>query len=90
MAVDFSKKCEKIEKKYESQIRTVDKKKEISLVVINTTFENIHEAVEKRKEKLCGQVITTAEEKKHTIGSKLTATQREKDVSENSPLFGFS
>ena len=33
------------------------------------------------KEELCKQVITTAEGKKHTIGSKLTAAQREKDAS---------
>ena len=82
-AVCFGKKCEKIEKMFQSQIRTVDDMKEASLVVINTTFQNIHEAVEKRKEELCRQVITKAEEKTQTISSKLTAAQREKDASSN-------
>ena len=80
-AVCFGKKCEKIEETFQTQIRTVDDMKEASLVAINTTFQTIHEAVEKRKEELCKQVITTAEEKKHTIGSKLTSAQREKDAS---------
>ena len=82
-AVCFGKKCEKIENKFQSQIRTVDDMKESSLVAINTTFQNIHEAVEKRKEELCRQVITTAEEKKRTISSKLIAAQKEKDTSLN-------
>ena len=80
-AVCFGKKCEKIEETFQTQIRTVDDMKDASLVAINTTFQTIHEAVEKRKEELCKQVITTAEEKKHTIGSKLTSAQREKDAS---------
>ena len=82
-AVCFGKKCEKIENKFQSQIRTVDDMKEASLVAINTTFQNIHEAVEKRKEELCRQVISTAEEKKRTIGSQLTTAQREKEASLN-------
>ena len=82
-AVCFDKKCEKIEKKFQSQIRTVDKVKEASLVDIDTAFQTIHEAVEKRKEELRRQVITTAEEKKRTIGSKLTTVQREKETSAN-------
>ena len=82
-AVCFGKKCERIKKKFQSQIRTVDGMKETSLVAINTTFQNIHEAVEKRKEELCRQVITTAEEKKHTICSKLKSAQKEKDTSSN-------
>ena len=80
-AVRFGKKCEKIEETFQTQIRTVDDMKEAALVAINTTFQNIHEAVEKRKEELCRQVISTAEKKKLTIGSKLTAAQREKDTS---------
>ena len=76
-AVCFSKKCGKIEKKFQSQIRTVDVIKEASLVNIDIAFQTIHEAVEKRKEELCRHVITTAEEKKHIIHSKLTAAQRE-------------
>ena len=83
VAVCFGKKCEKIENKFQSQIRTVDDMKETSLVTINTTFQTIHEAVEKRKEELCRQVISTAEEKKRTISSKLTAAQREKEASSN-------
>ena len=82
-AVRFGKKCEKIENKLQSQIRTVDDMKEASLVAINTTFQTIHEAVEKRKEGLCRQVISTAEEKKRTIGSQLTAVQKEKDTFSN-------
>ena len=83
VAICFGKKCEKIENKFQSQIRTVDDMKEASLIAINTTFQNIHEAVEKRKEELCRQVITTAEDKKRAIGSKLTAAQKEKDTSAN-------
>ena len=79
----FGKKCKKIEQKLQSQIRTVDEMKEAALVNIDTAFQTIHEAVEKRKEELCRQVITTAEEKKRTIGSKLTAAQREKETSAN-------
>ena len=79
-AVCFVKKCKKIEKIFQSQIRTVDEMKEAALVDINTAFQTIHEAVEKRKEELCKQVITTAEGKKRTIGSKLSAAQREKET----------
>ena len=82
-AICFGKKCKKIEKKFQSQIRTVDEMKEVALVDIDTAFQTIHEAVEKRKEELCKQVITTAEEKKRTIGSKLTTVQREKETSAN-------
>ena len=80
-AVCFGEKCKKIEKNFQSQIRTVDDMKEAALVNINTAFQTIHEAVEKRKEELRRQVITTAEEKKCTIGSKLTPAQREKQTS---------
>ena len=82
-AVCFGKKCEKIEKTFQSQIRTVDEKEKALLIAINTTFQNIHEAVEKRKEELCKKVISTAEEKKRTISLKLTAAQKEKDTSSN-------
>ena len=81
-AVCFSKKCGKIGK-FQSQIRTVDVIKETSLVNIDIAFQTIHEAVDKRKEELCRHVITTAEEKKHIIHSKLTAAQREKEKSAN-------
>ena len=80
-AVCFSEKYKKIEKKFQSQIKTVDEMKEYSLVDIDTAFQTIHEAVEKRKEELCRQVITTAEDKKRTIRSKLAAAQREKETS---------
>ena len=86
-AVCFSKKCGKIEIKVQSQIRTVDVIKEASLVNIDTAFQAIHEAVEKRKEELRRQVISTAEEKKRTIHSKLTAAQREKEKSANAKSF---
>ena len=82
-AVCFGKKCKNIERKFQSQIRTVDDMKEAALVDINTAFQIIHEAVEKRKEELCRQVITTAEEKKRTIRSKLVVAEREKETSAN-------
>ena len=82
-AVCFDKKCEKIEKKFQNQIRTVDEMKEAALVNIDTAFQTIHEAVEKRKEELRRQVITTAEEKKRTINSKLVVAEREKETSAN-------
>ena len=82
-AVCFGKKCEKIEKKLQSQIRTVDEMKEASLANIDTAFQSIHKAVEKRKEELRRLVITTAEEKKRTIRSKLVVAEREKETSVN-------
>ena len=82
-AVCFGKKYENIKNKFQSQIRTVDEMKDASLGTINTAFQNIHEAMEKRKEELCWQVINTAEKKKRRISSKLTAAQREKDISSN-------
>ena len=82
-AVCLSKNYEKIENKFHSQIKTVDEMKEAALVDINTAFQTIHEAVEKRKEELCRQVITTAEEKKRTIRSKLVLAERETETSAN-------
>ena len=81
--VSFGKKYEKIEKMFQSQIRTVDEMKDASLVNIDTAFQTIHEAVEKRKEELRRQVITAAEEKKNTIRSKLVVVQSEKETSAN-------
>ena len=82
-AVCFDKKCEKIEKNFQSQMRTVDNMKEAALIDINTAFQTIHEVVKKRKEELCRQVIATAEEKKRTIRSKLVVAKREKETSAN-------
>ena len=82
-AVCLGKKCEKIGKNFQGQIRTVDEMKEAALVDIDTAFQTIHEAVEKRKEELRRQVITTAEEKKCTIRSKLVVAEREKETSAN-------
>ena len=79
-AACFGRKYEKIVKTFQSQIRTVDDMKEAALVDINTAFQIIHEAVEKRKEELRRQVITTAEEKKRTIRSKLVVAEREKET----------
>ena len=86
-AVCFGEKCKKIEKKFQSQIRIVDKVKEASLIDIDTAFQTILEAVEKRKEELRRQVITIAEEKKRTIRSKLAAAQRKKETSANTESF---
>ena len=82
-AVCFGKKCEKIVEKFQNQIRTVDNMKEAALVDIDAAFQTIHEAVEKRKEEFRRQVITTAEEKKCTIRSKLVIAEREKETSAN-------
>ena len=82
-AVCFDKKCEKIEKNFQNQMRTVDNMKEAALIDINTAFQTIQEAVEKRKEELRRQVIATAEEKKRTIRSKLVVAEREKEISAN-------
>ena len=81
--VCFGKNYEKIKKKFQSQIRTVDEIKAATLMDIDTAFQTIHEAVEKRKEELCRQVITTAEEKKRTIRSKISVAEREKETSAN-------
>ena len=82
-AVCYERKYQKIEKEFQTQIRTVDEMKEAALHDINTTFQNIHQVVDERKEELCRQVVATAEEKKHTISSKLTAAKREKEMSAN-------
>ena len=80
-AVCYERKYQKIEKEFQTQIRTVDKMKEAALHDIYKTFQNIHQVVDERKEELCRQVIATAEEKKRTISSKVTAAKREKEMS---------
>ena len=82
-AVCYERKYQKIEKEFQTQIRTVDEMKEAALHDINTAFQNIHQAVDERKEELCRQVIATAEEKKRTINSNVTATKREKEILAN-------
>ena len=76
-AVCYERKYQKIEKEFQTQIRTVDKMKEATLHDINTAFQNIQQVVDERKKELCRQVIASAEEKKCTISSKLTAVKRE-------------
>ena len=76
-AVCYERKYQKIKKEFQTQIRTVDEMKEAALHDINTAFQNIHQVVDERKEELCRQVIASAEEKKRTISSKLTAVKRE-------------
>ena len=80
-AVCYERKYQKIEKEFQTQIRTVDEMKEAALHNINTVFQNIHQVVDERKEELCRLVIATAEEKKRTIRSKVTAAKREKEMS---------
>ena len=82
-AICYERKYEKIEKDFQTQIRTVDEMKEAALHDINTAFQNSHQVVDGRKEELCRQVITTTEEKKRAISSKLTAAKREKEMSAN-------
>ena len=82
-AVCYKRKYQKIEKEFQTQIRTVDKMKEATLHDINTTFQNIHEVVDERKEELCRLVIAKAEEKKRTISSKVTTAKREREMSAN-------
>ena len=82
-AICYERKYQKMEKEFQTQIRTVDKMKEAALHDINTVFQNIHQVVDERKEELCRQVITTAEEKKRTISSKLSAAKREREMSAN-------
>ena len=82
-AVCYERKYQKIEKEFQTQIRTVDEMKEATLHDINTAFQNIHQVVDERKEELCRLVIAKAEEKKHTMRSKLTAAKREQEMSAN-------
>ena len=82
-AVCYERKYQKMEKEFQTQIRTVDEMKEAALHDINTVFQNIHQVVDERKEELCRQVISTAEEKKRTISLKLTAAKREREMSAN-------
>ena len=82
-AVCYERKYQKIEKEFQTQIRTVDGMKEAALHDINTAFQNIHQVVDERKEELCRQVMASAEEKKCNISSKLSAAKREKEMSAN-------
>ena len=82
-AICYERKYQKIEKEFQTQIRTVDEMKEAALHNINTAFQNIHQVVDERKEELCRLVIATAEKKKRTISSKVTAAKREKEMSAN-------
>ena len=82
-AVCYERKYQKIEKKLQTQIRTVDEMKEAALHEINTAFQSIHQVVDERKEELCRLVMAAAEEKKRTFSSKLTAAKREKEMSAN-------
>ena len=82
-AVCYERKYQKIEKEFQTQIRTVEEMKEAALHNINTAFQNIHQVVDERKEELCRQVMATAEEKKRTISTKLTAAKKEKEMSAN-------
>ena len=82
-AICYERKYQKMEKEFQTQIRTVDEMKEAALHDINTAFQNIHQVVDERKEELCREVIATAEEKKRTISSKVTAAKREKEMSAN-------
>ena len=82
-AVCYEKKYQKIEKGYQTQIRNVDEMKKAALHDIHTAFQKIHQVVDERKEELCREVIAMAEEKKHTISSKITAAKREREMSAN-------
>ena len=82
-AICYERKYQKIEKEFQTQIRTVDEMKEAALLDINTAFQNIHQVVDEGKEELCRQVIATAEEKKYTISLKLSAAKKEKEMSAN-------
>ena len=87
-AVCYERKYQQIEREFQTQIRTVDEMKEAALHDISTAFQNLHQVVDERKEELCRLVIASAEEKKRTISSKLSAAKREKEMSANvqSPL----
>ena len=83
VAVHFEKKCERMENDLQPKLTTLERAEEASLLHIDKAFQNIYQAVEKRKEDLRRQVVTTVKEKKDAIVSKLTAAQREKEASSN-------
>ena len=83
VAVHFEKKCEKLENDLQPKLTILERAKEASLLHIDKAFQNIYQAVEKRKEDLRQQVVTTVEEKKDAIVSKLTDVQQEKEKSQN-------
>ena len=83
-AVHFEKKCERMENDLQRKLTTLEGSKEASLLHIDKAFQNIYQAVEKRKEDLRRQVMTTVEEKKDAIISKLTESQQKKEKSRNS------
>ena len=82
-AICYEREYQKMEKEFQTQIITVDEMKEATLHDINTAFHNIHQVVDERKVELCRQVITTAEEKKCTISSKLSASKRVREMLSN-------
>ena len=83
-AVHFKKKCERRENDLQRKLTTLEGSKEASLLDIDKAFQDIYQAVEKRKEDLRRQVMTRVEEKKDAIISKLTESQQEKAKSRNS------
>ena len=83
-AVHFEKKCERMGNDLQPKLTTLERAKEASLLHIDKAFQDIYQAVEKRKEDLRRQVMTTVEEKKDTIVSQLTEVQQEKEKLRNS------
>ena len=83
VAVHFEKKCERMENDLQSKLTNLERAKEVTRLHIDKAFQNIYQAVEKRKEDLCRQVVTTVEEKKDMIVSQLTDVQQEKEKSRN-------
>ena len=77
----YQKRCEEIETKLQTQSRRLDEVTESTLCDINKTFEEISQAVERRKEEVRREFIAVTNKKKSAIDSKLATVKREKDMS---------
>ena len=77
-ALCFGKMCDRMETDFQIQIQTVDEMRDEALHNIDEAFHIINQVLGERIEELRRKIITTAEQKKSTINSKLTAVKIEK------------
>ena len=80
-AISYQKRCEVIKTKLQTQSRRLNEVTESTLCDIDKTFQEISQAVDKRKEEVRREFIAAANLKKSAINSKLATTKREEDMS---------
>ena len=80
-AISRTKYWEQLEEKIQNQIKSTDKKKEAVLREIDETFDDIHQHVDHRKEKLKVRVLAIGQQKKHAFNKALVAVKKQKEIS---------